>query len=423
MRRDRIILWCDYAIVACLCSLIFCLPFSKSGAEAFTWIAFSFWILKRLLGYRGKALWGMLPGTELNKALAIFIAINAISVIYSANLGLSLRGFFLKELKFIAIYFMIVEIVKNEKWLRSILLTIIFSAGLMIADAAMQYVRGVDFLRGYSLDFLRASFLNANSFAGWLIVIITLFLALIISDRLTGIRFKFSLGIFIILLLLCLVMTYARGAWLGFLIAIPMMAWYVIRNLNAKSRRLCLYAGICFLALLLFLPQPIKSKINAIGKISFKTGLPVNDRIKSVVRVDRGSIPIRINLWKESLKIIREYPVVGCGLNTYSIVAKNYKNFADGGTYPHNSFLQMAAETGLLGLAAFLWLLFIFFKVVLDHINKKDDILVVGLAAGILAFLVQSFFDTHLYSLQLAVLFWYMLGLTVAAINIGPKRR
>jgi len=109
--------------------------------------------------------------------------------------------------------------------------------------------------------------------------------------------------------------------------------------------------------------------------------------------------------------------LTGCGLNTYSEVAKNYKSFEGGGIYPHNSYLQKAAEIGLLGIFAFIGILFIFFKTALRYLNQKRDFLVLGLLSGILAFLVHAFFDTHLYSLQLVVLFWYMLGLTIAVIK------
>jgi len=34
---------------------------------------------------------------------------------------------------------------------------------------------------------------------------------------------------------------------------------------------------------------------------------------------------------------------------------------------------------------------------------------------------VHAFFDNHLYALQLVVLFWFMLGLTVAVIKMENK--
>ena len=40
-----------------------------------------------------------------------------------------------------------------------------------------------------------------------------------------------------------------------------------------------------------------------------------------------------------------------------------------------------------------------------------------GLLAGLFGFLVHSFFDTNLYSLPLAVLFWAFAGLAAAKIQ------
>jgi O-antigen ligase len=110
----------------------------------------------------------------------------------------------------------------------------------------------------------------------------------------------------------------------------------------------------------------------------------------------------------------------GCGLNTYSKVVKDYKNFEFGEQYPHNSFLQKTAETGLLGLFAFLLVLFSFFMVSVRHIllYANNNTLVLGLLSGISAFLLHGFFESNLYALQLVVLFWFMLGLTMAVINL-----
>jgi hypothetical protein len=56
--------------------------------------------------------------------------------------------------------------------------------------------------------------------------------------------------------------------------------------------------------------------------------------------------------------------------------------------------------------------------------NKEDDlgILLGGLIGGLFGFLVASFFDVHLYSLQLSVLFWMMLGVAVALERILLER-
>ncbi|MFA6357096.1 MAG: O-antigen ligase family protein [Candidatus Omnitrophota bacterium] len=419
LNKDKIFLYLDWAIIASLCILFFCLPFAKAGAESFTLLAFFLWIIKKILGYRVEALWGMLPRTELNKVLAIFIAANALSVIFSSHLGLSLRAFFGKELKFLAIYFMLVEVINSKKRLKVVLITVIVSALLLVLDAGVQYSRGLDFLRGFPLNRLTASFQTANGFAGWLIVVILLFLGLLISDKIIGKGLKVLLLMLIPLLGGCLLGTYARGAWLGFAIGVFFIVVYAFKGFSFKIKLLCVSISVFFLATCLIFPQALLSRVKALGRINFKSSETVNARVKSTLKIDAGSTPIRLKLWKEALRITRDYPLFGCGLNTYSKIGPKYKSFDWGGVYPHNSYLQMSAEIGLIGLFAFLWVLFSFFKVGLRHFNQKKDYLALGLLAGILAFLVHAFFDTHLYSLQLVVLFWYMLGLTVAVIKLN----
>ncbi|MCX5699367.1 MAG: O-antigen ligase family protein [Candidatus Omnitrophica bacterium] len=419
MDKKRLILYCDRVIFVSLCLLIFWLPISKAVVESFTLSAFVFWVLKRVFGYRAESLWRMLPKTGLNIALGICILITALSVIFSVDFRLSLRAFFGKELKFLAIYFMLVEVVNSSQRLKYILTAIIASAMLVTADAVMQYSRGVDFLMRYKWDRLTASFSTANGFAGWLIVIIPLFLGLLLAGKAVNRGLKALLMVLIALLSVCLLATYARGAWLGFIMAIVLMIGYAAKSFSLKVRLLCLFTGVGLIAIFLFLPQPIKSKVTAIGRLNFRSYETINLRVKSVLTIEEGgSTLFRFKLWKEALRIIRDYNFTGCGLNTYSIVARDYKSFDRGGIYPHNSYLQKAAETGLFGLAAFFGILFIFFKIGLRYFNQKKDYLALGLLSGILAFLVHAFFDTHLYSLQLVVLFWYMLGLTIAVIKL-----
>lgn len=426
--KDKIFLCCDRAIITCLCFLIFCLPFAKAGVETFTWLALALWILKRAVGYRSGALWGMLPKTKLNGVLSVYIIANAISINACVNTGLFLRGFFGKELKFLFIYFALVEVINTKKRLLCILITLIASAVLIVVDAAVQYYTGTDFLRSYSIDThtFGASFITASSFSAWLIVIIPIFLGIIAANVFQSLKIKNLLLLSVIIQLMFLLRTYSRGAWFGFLIAILFTVVYFIRSYPLRIKILCLTGGLtvaaCLLTAVLFLQHFLDSQTKYNILTRFRLAHNVKIRVESIPQVSQGSNLERIMLWKESLKIIRDYPLTGCGLNNYSIVARNYKSFESGGIYPHNSFLHKAAETGIFGLFAFLFVLFNFFKIGILYLNKEKNYLVLGLLMGILAFLVHAFFDTHLYSLQLVVLFWYMLGLTIAVINLEPKK-
>lgn len=420
LNKEKIFLYFDRAIATCLCLLIFCLPFAKAGVETFTYLALFLWLFKRVVGYRTKTLWGMLPATGLNKVLLVYIIANVVSVIYCVRYDLFLRGLFGKELKFLLIYFMLVEVVSNKKRLFYVLFTVIASAVLIIIDAGMQYYSQIDFLRGYTIleHSFSASFDTASGFAAWLIVMIPVFLGLIAANLFSDWKVKVLLWLGAILQCLYLIRTFTRGAWLGFFIAVLFMTFNFLKNHTFKVKILWLTASVGLLGIVLILPNFLNPQLKYDILTKFKLHQGISSRLKSISQIDEGPNLERISLWKESLRMVKDYPLTGCGLNNYSVVGRNYKSFNYGGTYPHNSFIHKTAEIGIFGLLAFLFVLFKFFKIVMLYLNKSMNYLVLGLSAGILAFLIQSFFDTHFYTLQLVVLFWYMVGLTVTIIKI-----
>jgi putative inorganic carbon (hco3(-)) transporter len=76
--------------------------------------------------------------------------------------------------------------------------------------------------------------------------------------------------------------------------------------------------------------------------------------------------------------------------------------------YAHNCYLQILAETGLIGLMTFLWFLFELIRNGYKKIKTNNDLISLGLFTGFLAFLIHMFFDTQMYSLKLSMLFWIL---------------
>jgi putative inorganic carbon (HCO3(-)) transporter len=117
--------------------------------------------------------------------------------------------------------------------------------------------------------------------------------------------------------------------------------------------------------------------------------------------------------------MVKDRPFLGKGLGTFMDYSGRYSYGKYGGYYAHNSYLQIAAESGVFSL--FLFLLFlgaIFYKGVKSFLSR-DNFILLGLICGVSGFLVHAFFDCHFYSLPLAVLFWFLLGLTCAATKLN----
>lgn len=143
---------------------------------------------------------------------------------------------------------------------------------------------------------------------------------------------------------------------------------------------------------------------------------------------DGGASGIRYVLWSMAGKMFADRPFIGQGLGTFMYNFEKFKPAdypmrEEGISYAHNCFLQIAAETGLLGLLSFVCMITLLFFIsvkTLKSIRNNHPYYqpLCGLVMGIFAYLVSSFFDTNIYSLQLAVLFWYLLGLAVAANRV-----
>ncbi len=140
------------------------------------------------------------------------------------------------------------------------------------------------------------------------------------------------------------------------------------------------------------------------------------------------SMQDRYYMWRIGWRIFLEHPIIGNGFNTFFAKfkefreEKEYKNKK--GSYAHNGYLQIAADTGIIGLTVFLLLIGKAFFTIFRYIRKNEDrfyrTFAIGLAAGLAAFLMHSFFDTNLQSLPLVTLFWFSLSVLM---SLGVNER
>jgi len=209
-----------------------------------------------------------------------------------------------------------------------------------------------------------------------------------------------------LLLIGCLVRASSRGALLGFSAGLLFLLFFSPRQ---KWVRIGSVAILVIVSVLIL-----------IGKASIKEAL---------LFADRASMERR-DMWNIAWSMIQAKPLLGQGLNTFMA---NYLTYAvkpaQGPSYAHNCFLQIAAETGFLGLSCFLWFLvalFLSFWRSLKASFRSPASAVrpwlIGFTAALMSFLIQSAFDTTLYSLRQATLFWTLAGLTFGAGQAALRR-
>lgn len=408
MNRGRVIDILGQISEYALYILLFCIPLSKSVVEAAFLTAFLAWIVKKAILKET----GFKP-TFLNFAILGFFLANAASLVNSEYFNMSLRTLFSKTAECILLYFIIADTIKNKKSLDNVFKISLFAVAIVMADAYAQYYflhydlvrfypsfsyRPLNNPRGFAfLGFPTGPFPFSNDLSAWILIFVLPLLALFIWGSKHKAQ-KYLLGICLFPLLYLLYLANTRGAWLGFFTALFFI-------LLIKSRKILICLALIIAVMLPFLPAGKKSDI-------FGT----------------SSMSDRCDIWSVGFDIFKEHPIIGSGLNTFfekyrALRKDEFKG--EKGSHAHNGYLQIAAETGAAGLIFFLLIIAAFLSAAFRGAYKIKSafyrFILLGLGFGILAFLVQSFFDTNLQSLPLVMLLWYSFGIT-AAINNTVKQ-
>lgn len=146
------------------------------------------------------------------------------------------------------------------------------------------------------------------------------------------------------------------------------------------------------------------------------------------VGTDNTSIQ-RLDYWRAGLKMIETHPVLGIGYFNFSAVyAAQYPDKLWHGTaqLPHNIFIQVGTDTGLVGLGIFLVLIYRNLKIarVIRRVCEKNDeapAFAPSVARGLIittwGFVIAGQFNTVAYYPFL----WINLALAVALGNIVSR--
>ncbi len=244
-------------------------------------------------------------------------------------------------------------------------------------------------------------FENPNAFGIVIVLLLPTAFALLIRTRSHWVRLLSVVTI--VASLPALVMTYSRGAWLGFLVALVIffiIQWPKLLPLLIVLGLLCVPA----------LPDAVVHRIFTMGNTT------------------DSSVNSRIPVYKAMLGLIRDYPLTGVGLGSDAV----REAVSRGGDYHsttlfvhgHNIYLQIWAETGIFGLIAFLGTMFTAARDGMRVIvGKKAHPMLRSLTAagiaGLAGTLVFSLADYPWSYPRVMTIFWVVFALLLTAIHLA----
>lgn len=196
-----------------------------------------------------------------------------------------------------------------------------------------------------------------------------------------------------LLVVVALAFSTARGAWIA---ALAVSLGLALLARGGYARRVLAASAVA--AALAFAASPAL-RMEAAGMFSARTNAG------------------RVGIYRANLDIVRERPVFGLGFGRYQSAALPYYApypDADRRSHAHNNFLQIAAEAGLAGLAAFGLLFAVALQRGLEIVRGAPDpetwVAGVGAWAGIIGFLVGGLTQYTFGDAEVAVAMWAALA-------------
>lgn len=338
--------------------------------------------------------------TQFDLPVLLFLLAALLSVAISPDIrgGLGiLKAFFIEPVLF---FYSIVYVFRQSK--RQLVYALIFSAFWLSGLGVLQKITGSFSLapRELAQGRVTAVYNSANSYSLFIGPVVFLALAGFLQSKGRWRVLYFGLAT---LFTVVIFWTRSRGGLAGEAAAIMTFIFMFLANRVVKLRRFWPVLPLSFVLLFgLFFYQ------------LFATYNPVNSLLLSS-QAPEDTLQVRYELWLGTLNLIKDHPFFGAGLNGFkTLYANQYKLsvYQEDLQYPHNLVLNFWAETGVLGLVAFCWIVVKSFKLLgRDTLSVKNSWLSIGLISALVYSLVHGMADVPYFKNDLSAQFFVLLGL------------
>lgn len=224
------------------------------------------------------------------------------------------------------------------------------------------------------------SFPNPNHFAGYLAAGITLLAFFLLYKNPRGWNKILLLAIFI-MELFALILTKSKGGILSGWIGLVLLLFF------KRKQWAYGFIGFSLLTLLLVLFSPLKTMV-------------FQRELSDPFTFEKAA------LYKETLSYIKDYPMLGTGLETFKYYYPQYKSMPElrSAPYVHNEFLNVWTDTGLLGFGCYCWFLALYGYSVRKVIKRNSFEYAKGFIAVSAGLLAHSLVEFNLHTPSLAML-------------------
>ncbi len=310
---------------------------------------------------------------------------------------------------FLSFYFVVINTIKTKKQLFDLLKVFALSGVLVCLLGIMQYLFGATMTQSWmDADMfsdiklrIYSTLENPNVLGEYILLALPVSVALMWSTK--KIFSKLVFAGFTGIMAVALILTYSRGCWLGLMASAVIFVTFVAGKLWGL-------ALIAIPALPFIIPDSILNRFTSIGDMS------------------DSSTSYRVAIWLGTILMLKDFWVSGVGLgpDAFTQVYPFYSYNLVLAQHPHNLFLHIITESGVVGIFVFLLLLFMVIKRLIrghQYLGKgnKISVALVAIGAALIGFLVQGMFDNSFYNYRVFMIFWAVIAIGIAACRIAEN--
>lgn len=314
------------------------------------------------------------------------------------------------------------------KWVNVAIVLFLLFGSIQLIEMFIRHIQKDEL---FVLDFsIRSTLSNKNFFSETLLLSLPFCIGGYILS--TGVWKKISL-VSAALCIVFIIILQTLSAWIGLLVCASIFGAFFVKdksifffNKRYVNIRLILTCGVLLSVIIIWmcrdfsLFRPIKEKVH------FALNYLNSDKTLSVEETSANSLFERLYLWKNTGKLIHENTWTGMGTANWILFWPKYgiggASYLNSGVmhyeHPHNEFLFIAAEHGLIGLGLFLFILLsIVFHGIVSYRKSKDDNqrkIILLMLLGLLAFCIVSCFGYPLHRPYSA----FLLALTIGTLLV-----
>jgi len=311
------------------------------------------------------------------------------------------RAYFIEP---ILLFLIFVQIVGTRKDLQKILYGLGVSALSISIFAIYQKITGdfipVEMWRSEEARRVTSFYTSPNAVGLFLAPIIMIYFGWLFSGiknkhrRLQYILWKMSV---LTLSITAIIFTVSEGTWAGLCAAMIFFAsFFIYKQYRIKTGYIKTFFILTILLIAIF------STTN-------------HSLIKGVVNniIQTPSAQNRLTLWSESWDYLTKDTknfILGGGIFGFPEIQEDFRDplKMEPLIYPHNIFLNIWMELGLLGLLSFVWIIILFFKKI-----KYNDAFILGIASAMITIIIHGLIDVPYFKNDLSIIFWIILGLSI----------